>query len=271
MKNEFLFNHRLSILISTCQRKEYPKVTKSTLSSTWPLLRMHLISSFLGQLQFYSKFLQNLSTDVEPLFRLTRKNIPWQWGAEEEAVFKQVKDLLWNDTLLTHFDQSLPIGISCDASNVGIGAVLFHRYPDGSERPIANVSKTLTLTQSNYSEIQRGALAMIFALSKFHLFLYRKLFIMVTDHKPLLSIFSPTKATPALAANRLARWALTLSQYDYVIKYRKTSEHGNVGVLSRLPNGPDKEFANVKTERTRVPFASLDPSALISSYSIPTF
>ncbi len=45
-----------------------------------------------------------------------------------------------------HFDPAKQIGISCDASNVGIGAVLFHRYDDGSERPIANVSKTLTET-----------------------------------------------------------------------------------------------------------------------------
>ena len=67
---------------------------------------------------------------------------------------------------------------------------------------------------------------------------------MVTDDKPLLALFGPTKPTPALAANRLARWALTLSQYDYTIEYRKTSEHGNAGVLSRLPIGPDAKFKN---------------------------
>ena len=77
-----------------------------------------------------------------------------QWGAEIETAFKRVKDFLCTDTVLTHFDQSLPVGISCDVSNVGIGAVLFQRYPDGSKRPIANISKTLTLTQRNYCQIQ---------------------------------------------------------------------------------------------------------------------
>ena len=81
------------------------------------------LKSFLGQLQFYSKFLQNLSTVVEPLSLLTRKNIPWKWEAEEGAAFKRVNDLLCTDTVLTHFDQSLPVGVSCYASNVGIGAV----------------------------------------------------------------------------------------------------------------------------------------------------
>ena len=108
------------------------------------------------------------------------------------------------DTVLAHFDPTLPIGISCDASEVGLGVVLFHRYQDGSERPIANTSKTLTETQHHYSEIQKEALAIVFALNKFHQFLYGRKFILVTDHKPLLALFGPSKATPALAANRLA-------------------------------------------------------------------
>ena len=120
----------------------------------------------------------------------------------------QLKELLSMDMVLAHFDPTLPIGISCDASEVGLGVVLFHRYQDGSERPIANASKTLTETQRNYSQIQKEA------LNKFHQFLYGRKFILVTDHKPLLALFRPSKA---LAANRLARWALMLSQYDYSI------------------------------------------------------
>ena len=85
-----------------------------------------------------------------------------------------------------------------------MGAVLFHRYSDGGERPIANASKTLTTTQRGYSQIQKEALAIVFVLRKFHKFLYGRPFILITDHKPLLALFRPTKATPALAANRLA-------------------------------------------------------------------
>ena len=202
------------------------------------------LRSFLGQVQFYNKFLSNLSTVLEPLYRLTKKDIKWRWCAEEQYAFQSVKDMLCTDTVLAHFDPSLDIGISCDASEYGIGSVLFHRYADGSERPIANVSKTLSPTQRKYSQIQKEALAIIFALSKFHQFLYGRKFILVTDHKPLLNLFSPTQPTPALAANRLARWSLTLSQYDYTIEYRKSSAHGNADALSRLPAGPDTAFDN---------------------------
>ncbi|KAL5517164.1 hypothetical protein EMCRGX_G002655 [Ephydatia muelleri] len=167
------------------------------------------LRSFLGSVQFYGKFLPNLATITEPLHRLTKKGISWSWGAEEQEAFQILKDLLCTDTILVHFNPTLPFGISCDASEVGLGAVLFHRYSDGSERPIANASKTLTNTQQGY------------------------------NHKPLIALFGPT---PALAANRLARWALMLSQYQYSIEYRKTSDHGNADALSRLPVGPDANF-----------------------------
>ena len=64
----------------------------------------------------------------------------------------------------------------------------------------------------------------------------------MTDHKPLLSLFNPSKLTPVLAANRLARWALILHQYDYSIEYRRSENHGNADALSRLPSGQDSNF-----------------------------
>ena len=155
-----------------------------------------------------------------------------EWGAEQQAAFQSLKDLLCTDTVLALFDPSLPVGISCDASECGLGAVLFHRYPDGSERPIGNVSKTLTDTQRRYSQIQKEALAIVFALKKYHQFLYGRNFILVTDLKPLLALFGPNKATPVLAANRLAHWALLLNQYSYSIEYRTTTDHGNANALT---------------------------------------
>ena len=143
---------------------------------------------------------------------------------------------------MAHFNPQEQIGISCDASDVGIGAVLFHRYSDGTKRPIANASKTLSDTQRRYSQVQKEALPVIYGIQKFHQFLYGRRFILITDHKPLLALFNPQKGTPSMAANRLARWALTLSQYDYSIEYRRTSEHGNADALSRLPVGEDVQF-----------------------------
>ena len=220
------------------------------------------LKAFLGFVQFYGKFLPDLSTVTEPLYQLTRRNIPWRWGAEEEAAFQQLKTMLCQDTVLVHFDPKQEIGISCDASSVGIGAVLFHRYEDGSERPIANVSKTLNQTQPNYSQIQKEALAIVFALHKFHQFLYGRKFILVTDHKPLTDMFAPQKAIPKLAANILARWALMLNEYNYSIEYRETKKHGNADALSRLPVGPDTKFDEEESD------ADMDTICMIKSISM---
>ena len=64
----------------------------------------------------------------------------------------------------------------------------------------------------------------------------------------MLALFNPSKATPALAANRLARWTLVLGQYNYTIEYRKTSDHSNADALSRLPMGPDEQFDTEEQE-----------------------
>ena len=178
------------------------------------------------------------------MHQLTKKKAPRNWNKKAKDAFDCLKTILSNDTVLAHYDPSQQIGISCDASASGIGAVLFHRHQDGGERPISNASKTLTDAQGHYSQIRKEALAIIFVLKKFHQYIYGRNFILVTNHKPLLALFGPTTPTPALAANRLARWALTLSQYDYTIEYRKTSEHGNADVPSRLPIGPDAKFDN---------------------------
>ena len=73
------------------------------------------LKSFLGSVQFYNKFLPNLATITEPLYMLTRKNVDWRWGDQQESAFIALKEMLSTDVVLAHFDPSLPIGISCAA------------------------------------------------------------------------------------------------------------------------------------------------------------
>lgn len=115
-----------------------------------------------------------------------------------------------------------------------MGAVLFPFCPDSTECSIANASKTLRYAASN-SQIQKEAPVVIYSLQKFHQLFYGQKAILVTDHKLLVSLFSPTKGTLDLATSWLARWALTLSQYDYSIKYRRMVDHINADALSCLP------------------------------------
>ena len=80
--------------------------------------------------------------------------------------------------------------IACDTSPYGLGAVLSHIMPDKSERPIMFTSRTLTNAERNYSQIEKEALAVIFAVKKFHQYIYGQTVTIQTDHKLLLGLLA---------------------------------------------------------------------------------
>ncbi|XP_018398448.1 PREDICTED: uncharacterized protein K02A2.6-like [Cyphomyrmex costatus] len=191
--------------------------------------------SFLGLVNFYSKFINNLSHLCEPLNKLTRIGVVWNWNNQCKESFKKIKKSVSSAPVLAHYQQNVPIGIACDASSVGIGVVLFHHHEDGSEQPIYFASKTLSSAERNYLQVEKEALSVIFGVKRFIQYLYGHRFILITDHNPLLAIFSPNRDLPSLAATRLHRWAMYLSSFLYDIEYRNTHHHSNADALSRLP------------------------------------
>ena len=202
------------------------------------------LRSFLGMVNHYVKFIPKLSDRLLPFYSLLKKNSSWGWNASCDQAFMSVKKVLASPLALTHYDPSLPIVLAADASNSGIGAVIYHRYPDGTEKAIAHASKTLTSTERNYAQIEKEALAIIYGVQKFDQFLRGRKFTLLTDHKPLTTIFSSKKGISATSANRLQRWALRLMGYVYEIEYRSTLNFGHADGLSRLPTGRDKDFDN---------------------------
>ncbi|KAJ8351825.1 hypothetical protein SKAU_G00233010 [Synaphobranchus kaupii] len=193
------------------------------------------LKSFLGMINYYHKFLPNAATVLAPLHHLLRKNVPWRWNVEQEAAFKASKQLLQSSNLLVHFDSQKPLVVACDASPYGIGAVLSHVMEDGTERPITFASRSLAPAEWNYSQLEKEALAIIFAVKKFHHYIYGHHFTICTDHKPLMSLFNEDKAVPPIASGHIQRWALTLAAYEYTICYKEGSRHANADAMSRLP------------------------------------
>eukprot|EP00731_Ephydatia_muelleri_P020855 Em0013g582a len=202
------------------------------------------LRSLLGMVNYYHRFLPGLATTLGPLHQLLQEGIKWQWAKDQEAAFRRIKEMMASETVLTHFNPELPLMVACDASAYGLGAVLSHRMQDGTERPVAFASRTLTAAEKNYAQIDKEALALIWGIKKFHHYLYGHHFTLITDHQPLTSILNPKKGLPATTTARLQRYALFLAGYEFEICYRNTRQHANADALSRLPWETGNEARN---------------------------
>ena len=159
----------------------------------------------------------------------------FQWGREQEAAFIEVKILIQSAGVLTHYDPKKEMVITCDASPKGVGAVLYHVMPDGSDHPIVMASRSLSPAEKNYSQIDKEALGLIFAVKKFHQYISGQHFVLFTDHKPLLGLFGENKSLPERASPRILRWAIMLQAYTYTLKHKKGKDNGHADGLSMLP------------------------------------
>ena len=193
------------------------------------------LKSYLGLLTYYGKFLSNLSTRLAPLYKLLSKKEPWEWTSAQDRAFNESKELLTSSQLLVHFDSKLQLLLACDASAYGIGAVLAHRMPDGSEKPIGYASRALNSAERNYSQLEKEGLSLVFGIKRFYSYLFGHSFTLITDHKPLLGLLDNQKPTSPQASARIRRWSLYLSMFEYQLKFRNTTAHANADALSRLP------------------------------------
>lgn len=216
-------------IISSAGLKQSPKKVKAIGEKPAPQ-DVSQLRSFLGMIQYYARFLPDLSTHLGPLNHLLSKDQKWKWGDDEQASFQKVKDMLAEDRVLTHFDPDYPVIVATDSSSYGLGAVLSHQMPDGSERPIAYASRSLSAKEKKYAQIEREALGIVWGVKKFQSYLEGRHFTL-----KLKFIMDPKKAVPVTSAARLQRWCFFLGAFSYDIEHRGTKEHANCDGLSRLP------------------------------------
>ena len=158
----------------------------------------------------------------------------WNWVPEQQEAFDKAKQQLSSDHLLVQYDPTKPLILACDASPYGLGAVLSHTMEDGQEKYVVYASRSLAPAEKKYSQLEKEGLAIVFAVKHFHHYLYGRHFTILSDHKPLSSLFRETSGVPTMASAQIQRWALTLSAYDYCIKYKAGAVNSNADCISAL-------------------------------------
>ena len=180
------------------------------------------LQSFLGMVNYLSQYTPDLSTTTAPLRDLTKKDIIFVWGREHQKAFDNVKKAVTATTTLAYFDTN-----KTDASKRGVGATILQHG-----RPVAYASKSLTETESNYCNIEREMLGIVFGLERFHHYAYGRHVTIETDHKHLESI---TRKHLTSAPPRLMRMLLRIQKYDFTVKYVPGKDTPIADGLSRLP------------------------------------
>ena len=207
-----------------------------------PPRNIRQLRRFIGMASWYRRFIPQCAARLEPLTSLLRKNRSWEWGDTQKQAFEVIKSCLVNSPTLSCPDFEKPFVVQTDASSVGLGAVLSQEI-GGAEHVIAYASRSLSDAEKKYSTTEQECLAVVWAIRKFRPYLEGYRFTVVTDHNSLRWLHNLRNPT-----GRLARWALELLEYDYVIEYRKGAMHHVPDALSRMYEGGEELCAVIATD-----------------------
>ena len=185
------------------------------------------IKQFLGITGYYQNSIENYSQIAEPLRRLLSKNSEFIWTEEQEAAVITLKHKLITAPVRVHYDPDKPIRVQSDASTSGIGYVLAHVI-DNQEHPFRFGGRALKPCEENYTVTELEALAFYEAITKNREYLLGRQFEVITDHCALCWILKAVETKP-----RVTRWVQKLSEYEFVIKYKRGSAHSNADTISR--------------------------------------
>lgn len=186
------------------------------------------VKRLLGMVGWYRRFIPNFSSLTSPISELLKKGrLAFRWTSEAQVAFEQVKLALTSEPVLATPKYELPFYVQTDASDIGMGAVLF-QVEENKERVIAYHSAKLIPAQRKYHVTERECLAVLSAIEKFRPYIEGTAFTVITDHASLLWLSNLKDPT-----GRLARWALRLQAYDFTLVHRKGKNNIVPDALSR--------------------------------------
>ena len=186
------------------------------------------LQRFLGLTGYYRQFIESYSKILKPLHSLLKNDVAYVWDEVKEKAVETLKKKITSYPVLRTPDRSREFIISCDASGYALGATLGQLDDNGKEYVIAYASRLLKAAELNYGITRKECLAVVWAIKKFHVYIYGTRFTVVTDHSALTWLF-----TAKDLVNACSRWNAFISLYDFNIVHRKGKIHYNADALSR--------------------------------------
>ena len=206
----------------------------------WPIpTNITETRSFLGLCNYYRKFIKDYAKIAKPLYKLIsgenskKKNNEIEWTSHCQFTFDLLKKLCTEAPVLAYADYTKTFKVHTDASEDGLGAVLYQDQDDGMSRVIAYVSRSLKKSEQRYHSSKLEFLALKWAITdRFHEYLYGGMFEVHTDNNPLTYILTTAKLD---ATGQ--RWIASLANYNFTIQYHSGKQNIDADALSRIPWG----------------------------------
>ena len=157
-----------------------------------PPIDKQQLASFIGMVTYMENFVSRLSHHTEPLRAMLKQDAAFAWDEVANASFQKIKDLIAKSATkpLQYYDQRKPVTVQADASQRELGACLLQEG-----EPIAYASKSLTDTETRYTNIERALIAIVFACQRFNTYVLGRPFTVESDHKPLEMIHQKSLAS----------------------------------------------------------------------------
>lgn len=229
MKCDFLKKEMLYLGHVVTDNGVLPDPEKISAIKNYPIPRStDEVKRFVALANYYRKFIPKFAEIAHSLNNLCRKNVQFNWNSDAQKAFDTLKECMSTPPVLQYPDLSHKnqFIVQTDASGYAIGAVL----SNGDGRPVAYASRSLNKAERNYPTIEKELLAIVWAVKHFRPYLYGRSFKIVTDHKPLVYLFSLKEPS-----SRLLKFRLCLEEYDYLIEYVKGQQNAAADALSRIP------------------------------------
>ena len=221
----------LGHVVSDKQVKVDPERIAAILNYPAPRNQKQL-RQFLGTCNYHHRFIINYASYVAPLLGLLKKGNKWKWTSEMQIAFETLREKFANTIHLIQPDERLPYIIHTDASSKAIGAVLMQKDSEGNVSIVSTASRVLHSAETRYTTCEQELLAVVYALEKFRVYVYGNKIFVNTDNRALIFL-----QKCAITSNRVARWLITIQEYDIELQHIRGVENHLADILSRNPAG----------------------------------
>ncbi|XP_027169433.1 uncharacterized protein LOC113769160 [Coffea eugenioides] len=200
------------------------------------------VKSFLGKINFIGRFIAQLTSTCEPLFKLLKKNAPMDWNEDCQQAFDKIKNYLSNPPVLVPPQPGRPLIMYLSVLDEAVGCVLGQHDESGrKEQAIYYLSKKFTAYEANYSFLERSCCALAWAAQKLRHYLLGYTTYLISRSDPLKYLLEKSMPT-----GRMAKWQMILSEFDIVFTTQKAVK-GQVIADHLAENPRDDDYQPLHT------------------------